>query len=110
MYCSKCGKQIADGSRFCSFCGAPVAEIPSPVMEPETNDNTALERAEVKFDSEIHVMAPPMIAYLEPKILAPRSISFEIFSFILLTRNFYVKYLWTSKGFQSAQLNLFHSP
>ena len=36
MYCSKCGKQIADGSRFCSFCGAPVAEIPSPVREPET--------------------------------------------------------------------------
>jgi hypothetical protein len=22
MYCTKCGKQIEDGSRFCEFCGA----------------------------------------------------------------------------------------
>ena len=35
MYCSNCGKQIADGSKFCSFCGAPVAEVPAPVQEPE---------------------------------------------------------------------------
>ena len=34
MYCSKCGNQIADGSRFCSFCGAPVAEASSPAPEP----------------------------------------------------------------------------
>ena len=33
MYCSKCGNQIADGSRFCSFCGAPVAEASSPAPE-----------------------------------------------------------------------------
>lgn len=23
MYCSKCGKQIDEGSKFCPFCGAP---------------------------------------------------------------------------------------
>lgn len=44
MYCSKCGNQIADGARFCSFCGAPVAETsaapempgkPATPVEPE---------------------------------------------------------------------------
>ncbi len=34
MYCSKCGSQIADGSRFCSFCGAPV-EVQVASQEPE---------------------------------------------------------------------------
>ncbi len=34
MYCSKCGNQIADGSRFCSFCGAPVEAVPAFTPEP----------------------------------------------------------------------------
>ena len=24
MYCTKCGKQIADSAKFCTFCGAPI--------------------------------------------------------------------------------------
>ena len=35
MYCSKCGSQIPEGSRFCSFCGAPVAEVQIASQEPE---------------------------------------------------------------------------
>ena len=35
MYCSKCGNQIADGARFCSFCGAPVAETSAAPAAPE---------------------------------------------------------------------------
>ena len=27
MYCSECGKKIADQSKFCSFCGTPIATI-----------------------------------------------------------------------------------
>ena len=46
MYCSKCGKEIADGSRFCSFCGSPVAEMPSPVQEPEVPEVTPEPEAE----------------------------------------------------------------
>ena len=38
MYCIKCGKQIPDDSRFCSFCGQKVVtiveEIPAPVTPP----------------------------------------------------------------------------
>ncbi|MGX8773909.1 MAG: zinc-ribbon domain-containing protein [Bacillota bacterium] len=40
MYCSKCGNQIADGSRFCSFCGTPVAEAPSYAPEPQAPETT----------------------------------------------------------------------
>ena len=29
MYCKNCGKEISDGTRFCSNCGAP-AEINAP--------------------------------------------------------------------------------
>ena len=28
MKCPKCGKEIADDSNFCEFCGSPVLEIP----------------------------------------------------------------------------------
>lgn len=27
MYCNKCGKQIPDGSAFCSFCGASLSDV-----------------------------------------------------------------------------------
>ena len=26
MFCIKCGKQIADGSKFCPYCGAAINE------------------------------------------------------------------------------------
>ncbi len=34
MFCIKCGQQIADGSTFCSVCGAPqAAPAPQPVYQ-----------------------------------------------------------------------------
>ena len=44
MYCSKCGKQIADQSRFCSYCGAQV-------YGPQTTETRAQPR-------ETHVQQP----------------------------------------------------
>ena len=38
MYCSKCGKEIKDGVRFCGNCGAPVGNavtMPSHTIESE---------------------------------------------------------------------------
>ncbi len=29
MYCQKCGKQIADGSVFCQYCGAQIGNVVS---------------------------------------------------------------------------------
>lgn len=34
MYCSNCGRQIPDGARFCSFCGAQQAAAPAPKPRP----------------------------------------------------------------------------
>lgn len=31
MFCSQCGFNVGDTSRFCSSCGAPVAQAPAPV-------------------------------------------------------------------------------
>ena len=34
MYCTKCGKEISDSTKFCMYCGAPVGNGASP--QPET--------------------------------------------------------------------------
>lgn len=34
MFCSKCGQSIADGSKFCPYCGAPAKTAPTPPAAP----------------------------------------------------------------------------
>ncbi|RME59854.1 zinc ribbon domain-containing protein [Candidatus Parcubacteria bacterium] len=36
MFCSKCGKEIADGSRFCPECGAQFNVPPTPVEQSQS--------------------------------------------------------------------------
>ena len=53
MYCSKCGNQIADGSRFCSFCGAPVAEVNAFAAEtPKTEEPVVMAEPKAEPDPE----------------------------------------------------------
>ena len=59
MYCSKCGNQIADGSRFCSFCGAPVAEVNS--YAPEVEVPAAAPEPEVEAPAEPEPVRKPFI-------------------------------------------------
>lgn len=40
MFCSKCGKQIPDGARFCQGCGRPV-NIAQPMPQSEQPAGTA---------------------------------------------------------------------
>ena len=40
MYCKNCGNEIADGSRFCNYCGSPVI-----AEAPEENDAPAAAAA-----------------------------------------------------------------
>lgn len=35
MYCQKCGKEIADGSAFCSECGTPLGTEPVQNIAPQ---------------------------------------------------------------------------
>ncbi len=48
MYCRKCGKQIPDNSRFCSFCGEDLSTDTN--IEQEEYGN----KRKVVFDGEIH--------------------------------------------------------
>ena len=41
MFCSNCGKQIADGSKFCSFCGATVEVPTAPAYEAPVASSAA---------------------------------------------------------------------
>ncbi len=43
MFCEKCGKQVAENSKFCEFCGAPVEKIAeaAPVAETAPVQETA---------------------------------------------------------------------
>ena len=36
MICSKCGNEVADGSRFCTYCAAPLETEPAVGNEPTT--------------------------------------------------------------------------
>lgn len=44
MYCSNCGKQIADNSAFCSYCGRPVTGQNAQQSAPQTNPKPAKSR------------------------------------------------------------------
>lgn len=58
MYCYKCGKQLADGSKFCSFCGTEQI-IPSekaiiedsPLEQPEKCDYTPIIETDKKQEN-----------------------------------------------------------
>ena len=39
MYCNQCGRQIAEGSNFCTACGAPVGE-PITAQAPSSPSQT----------------------------------------------------------------------
>lgn len=34
MFCTNCGAQVPDGSKFCTHCGSPIAAAPAPVPAP----------------------------------------------------------------------------
>ena len=64
MYCMNCGKEIAEGSRFCMYCGSPVEIIPAePVKkeiitetpEPLEGDILKTEESQLKTSRERHV-------------------------------------------------------
>ena len=34
MFCTNCGAQVPDGSKFCTHCGSPIAAAPAPAPAP----------------------------------------------------------------------------
>lgn len=45
MFCNKCGKQIADSSKFCEFCGVPTSETSN--VQKTTDGDPTKERSGV---------------------------------------------------------------
>lgn len=40
MYCPNCGKEIADGSKFCPLCGATIQQPESVQGQPQQTQST----------------------------------------------------------------------
>lgn len=60
MYCNTCGKQIADDSLFCSYCGT---KIEQSVQENIKNQNDLIITA-CKDCIEKHLKAPSTVKYI----------------------------------------------
>lgn len=62
MYCSKCGKQIADGSSFCSDCGTRLGSAPqSRPYKPNPRDGT---RDQEKRSDYVYPKNPPLSIHM----------------------------------------------
>src|SRR5215831_14721279 len=67
-FCTSCGSQIAEGSRFCSGCGQPAAgaaAATSPAPEPLDytiqGDNLQVARVRLKPGQEVYAEAGKMV-------------------------------------------------
>jgi uncharacterized protein (TIGR00266 family) len=66
-YCTNCGAQIPDGSRFCSGCGQPVGAAAGPAAPPEPldytiqGDNLQVARLRLKPGQEVYAEAGKMV-------------------------------------------------
>ncbi len=54
MYCTKCGKQIRDGSNFCGFCGARITRA----EKKETGNSAVIEDVQKKVSQVYRENAP----------------------------------------------------
>lgn len=72
MFCSNCGKPLADGAKFCSNCGAKV-EAPAAIMTEERPQAPASKKPSYDFGME---WAPSEVA-AKPKKAAERKVSFD---------------------------------
>ena len=40
MFCQECGQKLADGTKFCPYCGAKIQAAPPPVEETTGQEET----------------------------------------------------------------------
>lgn len=77
-FCTHCGSALADGARFCTGCGQPVAGAPSPGPSPAPaltpldytiqGDNLQIVRIRLKPGQELYAEAGRMI-YKQPQVV-----------------------------------------
>ena len=66
MFCTKCGKQLPEGSAFCGQCGTPVAKAPEKPITPPPVVETP-----VKEVRPVEVQAPVAAPVVETPVAAP---------------------------------------
>lgn len=57
MYCSHCGKEIADDARFCSACGSAVVKTAPPVYNHASTDTAPVKKeADTRWPAVIGIL------------------------------------------------------
>ena len=51
MYCKHCGREIGDGQRFCSYCGARQQENGPDQVPPQPDGTTATQTGNYHYDA-----------------------------------------------------------
>ena len=73
MFCSQCGKQIKDGSKFCTFCGTPVATNlePNPSTPPAPTRSTekVVWVFRVNHKLKLFKIVPCHVVFMEDKVV-----------------------------------------
>src|SRR5262245_35685128 len=87
-YCTNCGSQVPDGSRFCSSCGRPAADQATvAVIEPLDytiqGDNLQVARVRLKAGQQVYAEAGKMV-YKTPNVAWESRMSGESFGAKLL--------------------------
>ena len=58
MFCSKCGKQIRDGLKYCTNCGAPIEQYESHKNSNTGNSDRILAGGKVKLKKDDSALSP----------------------------------------------------
>jgi hypothetical protein len=63
MFCSQCGQRVADGSKFCNHCGAPIAPAPpAAAMPPVAPAQVPAAAAPAQAPAPAATVPPPAAA------------------------------------------------
>lgn len=76
MFCSKCGKEIADGSRFCPECGQSLSE---PVPQAARSQTGVGTRDNVPSSNIVYPKNPPLSPHISWANLLLAGISHMIY-------------------------------
>ena len=75
MFCTKCGKSVANGSLFCEYCGSPIKQVGQPAQQ-QIQYNRAMQQSN-RF-SIMHLQRAERDRLFRFFRLVPRLFSFHL--------------------------------